>query len=279
MALSIQRKAPGEDRELAQGSSAAETGRPAALALRGVTHVYGTGDSSVPALTDIDLSVSDGEFVTIVGPSGCGKSTLLRIVAGLERPTTGQVQSHGNEVRGPSKSVGIVFQNAMLLPWRNTLKNILLPAEIQAPRSQRRELAQKAGALLELVGLAGFERALPAQLSGGMQQRVSLARSLLLDPTILLMDEPFASLDAITREQLNLEVLRIWSEAKTTAFFITHSVDEAVVLSDRIIIMTPRPGRVHLEVDVDLPRPRSFEMLSSPNGSRLTALVRAALRL
>jgi NitT/TauT family transport system ATP-binding protein len=279
MAVSIQRKTPGEDRALPQGPSDAETGQPAALALRGVTHVYGTGDRSVPALTDIDLSVSDGEFVTIVGPSGCGKSTLLRIVAGLEHPTAGQVQSHGKEVRGPSKSVGIVFQNAMLLPWRNTLKNVLLPAEIQAPRSQRRELGKKAEELLQLVGLAGFERALPAQLSGGMQQRVSLARALLLDPTILLMDEPFASLDAITREQMNLEVLRIWSEARTTAFFITHSVDEAVVLSDRIVIMTPRPGRVHMEVDVDLPRPRSFEMLSSPSGSRLAALVRSALRV
>jgi NitT/TauT family transport system ATP-binding protein len=211
---------------------------------------------SVPALAAIDLEVPENAFVTLVGRSGCGKSTLLRIVAGLVPPSAGTVTVDGSEVRGPSRDVALVFQRPALLPWRDVLDNVLLPAEIHG--LDRRRARAEAEELLALAGLAGFERQRPWELSGGMQQRVALCRALLTHPRVLLMDEPFAALDALTREELSLELQRIWSERRTTILFVTHSIAEAAILSDRVIVLTPRPGSVGRVVDVPVPRPRAF---------------------
>ena len=212
--------------------------------------------SPVLALEGIDLEVEENAFVTLVGRSGCGKSTLLRIVAGLLPVSSGTVELAGRAVSGPSREVALMFQRPALLPWRTVLDNVLLPAEIHGlDRRQARDEAQQ---LLELVGLVGFERRRPWELSGGMQQRVALCRALLTRPRVLLMDEPFAALDALTREELSLELQRIWSERRTTILFVTHSIAEAAILSDRVVVLTPRPGRVVRVVDVRVPRPRAF---------------------
>jgi NitT/TauT family transport system ATP-binding protein len=212
--------------------------------------------AGVLALDGIDLEVAENEFVTLVGRSGCGKSTLLRIVAGLIDASAGSVTIDGTPVRGPRRDVALMFQRPALLPWRTVLANVLLPAQIQggdvgAARSE-------AERLLALVGLEGFESRHPHELSGGMQQRTALCRALIQRPRLLLMDEPFAALDALTREELSLELQRLWVEHRTTILFVTHSIPEAVVLSERVVVMTPRPGRVARIVDVDVPRPRRF---------------------
>ena len=194
--------------------------------------------------------------MTVVGRSGCGKSTLLRMIAGLIPRSSGAISIAGARVEGPRRDVAIVFQRPALLPWRSVLDNVLLPAEIMG--LDRRRARAEAEQLLGLVGLDGFESARPYELSGGMQQRVALCRSLLTKPTVLLMDEPFAALDALTREDLSLELQRIWQERRKTIVFVTHSIDEAVILSDRVVVMTPRPGRVQRIVEVDLPRPRTL---------------------
>jgi NitT/TauT family transport system ATP-binding protein len=212
--------------------------------------------SPVLALEGIDLEVEENAFVTLVGRSGCGKSTLLRIVAGLLPVSSGTVELAGRAVSGPSRDVALMFQRPALLPWRTVLDNVLLPAEIHGlDTRQARDEAQQ---LLELVGLVGFERRRPWELSGGMQQRVALCRALLTRPRVLLMDEPFGALDALTREELSIELQRIWSERRTTILFVTHSIAEAAILSDRVIVLTPRPGRVARVVDVRVPRPREF---------------------
>ena len=208
------------------------------------------------ALDQISLDVHDNELITLVGRSGCGKSTLLRIVAGLLTPTSGTVTIGGVPVTGPRRDVAFMFQRPALLPWRSVLENVMLPVEIH--KLDRREYGRRAHELLELVGLDGFERRAPWELSGGMQQRVALCRALVADPSILLMDEPFAALDALTREELSLELQRIWGENRKTIVFVTHSIDEAVLLADRVVVMTPRPGRIARIVSVDLPRPRSL---------------------
>jgi NitT/TauT family transport system ATP-binding protein len=229
-----------------------------------LSKVYGKGKDSegVRALDMVNLSVPEGSFVSILGPSGCGKSTLLRIVAGLLPATSGSVTIAGTRVLGPNPDVGIVFQSPVLLPWRTVLQNIELTIEFRG--LARRKYRDKTLALIRLLGLGSFERSLPHQLSGGMQQRVAIGRALIHDPPVLLMDEPFGALDAFTREQLNLEVQRIWLETKKTVLFITHSITEALFLSDRVAIMSPRPGHVAAVIPVKLPRPRSFKDLQAP---------------
>jgi NitT/TauT family transport system ATP-binding protein len=212
----------------------------------------------VHALEDVSLEVREEEFVSIVGPSGCGKSTLLKLVGGLTPPTRGVVRVRGAEVREPSPDAGFVFQSAVLLPWRTVLDNVLFSIEMLGQaRDASRERAQ---GLVELAGLAGFERKYPWELSGGMQQRVAICRALVHDPSLLLMDEPFGALDAMTREEMSFELLRIWDERRKTILFVTHSIPEAILLADRVVVMTPRPGRLARVLEVGLPRPRTVEM-------------------
>jgi NitT/TauT family transport system ATP-binding protein len=217
---------------------------------------------SVLALDRIDFDVADGEFVTLVGPSGCGKSTLLQILAGILPPTQGQIVLKGSQVTGPRREVGVVFQEPVLLPWLKVIDNVLLPAVVH--KLDRHKYRARAMELLALVKLQGFENRYPYELSGGMQQRVAIARALLSDPAMILMDEPFGALDAMTREEMNLELLAIWARARKTIVLITHSIQEAVFLSDRVVVLSGRPGRVVDVVDIDLPRPRTFQMLSAP---------------
>jgi len=210
----------------------------------------------VEALRDITLSIGAGEFVAVIGRSGCGKSTLLRMIGGLIRPTSGEVLVAGDRVVAPRRDVALVFQRPALLPWRSVLDNVLLPVEIfHWRRSQHRDQAER---LLEMTGLAGFAKRLPHELSGGMQQRVSLCRALIQNPKVMLMDEPFSALDALTREELAVELQRIHMELGTTIVFVTHSIQEAVLLADRVAVLTARPGRLRRIVGVDIPRPRSF---------------------
>jgi NitT/TauT family transport system ATP-binding protein len=229
----------------------------------------------VTALSDISLSIGAGEFVTVVGPSGCGKTTLLRILAGLVGQYQGRVAIRGTPMRGPSRSVGVAFQDANLLPWRSILDNVLLPAQVLGLDMQASR--KRAHDLLELVGLAGFERKLPHELSGGMRQRVSIARALLHDPEILLMDEPFGALDAITRDNMNFELRRIWRQSRKTIFLITHSIPEAVYLSGRVFVMSSRPGRMVHERAIDLPEERPLEIVASPRFGAHVGELRAAL--
>ena len=236
-------------------------GRAIAYALtdvEGVTKGCETRSGVVEAIGEVDLEVADGELVTVVGRSGCGKSTLLRIIAGLVPATRGSVAIAGTTVEGPRRDVALMFQRSALLPWRNVLDNVLLPIDVA--NGDRAAARREAAELLELTGLVGFERSRPYELSGGMQQRAALCRALISRPRVLLMDEPFAALDALTREELSLELQRLWQERRKTIVFVTHSIDEAVVLSDRIVVMTPRPGRVARIVPVDLPRPRTVGM-------------------
>jgi NitT/TauT family transport system ATP-binding protein len=212
----------------------------------------------VTALSNFDLAVGKGEFVSIVGPSGCGKSTFLNILLGLIKPDTGEMQLNGTPITGPSQERAMVFQEFGLLPWRTVAANIELGLELKGvPAAQR---AERAGELIQLVGLTGFERHYPHELSGGMKQRVGLARALATEPEVLLMDEPFAALDAQTRDLMQAELLQIWERTQKTVLFVTHSIEEAAYLSDRVIVMTARPGRTKSILKVNLPRPRDYEM-------------------
>ncbi|MGE5149568.1 MAG: ABC transporter ATP-binding protein [Rhodospirillaceae bacterium] len=228
---------------------------------------YEAASGPVEALAGISLIVGAGEFVSLVGPSGCGKSTLLRIVAGLRPATAGAVTVEGQRVTRPIADIGMVFQAPILLKWRTILDNILLPAELAG--KEKRSYWARAHELLEMAGLQGFADKLPRELSGGMQQRASLCRALLLDPPLLLMDEPFGALDAMTRDDMALELLRIWGERdlareqRKTVLFVTHSIPEAVFLSDRVVVMSPRPSRVAADLRIDLPRPRTVELRAS----------------
>lgn len=226
------------------------------IQLAGVSMVFRTRRGEVEALRDIDLTVGPGEFVAIVGRSGCGKSTLLRLVAGLLTPTAGEVIVDGVPVTRPRRDLAMVFQRPALLPWRSVLDNVLLPAEIFG--LGRREYRMRALELLDLVGLDGFHTRSPHELSGGMQQRVALCRSLLCEPQAMLMDEPFSALDALTREELSVQLQRIHMEHKATILFVTHSIDEAILLADRVVVLTPRPGRVTTILEVGIPRPRTL---------------------
>jgi NitT/TauT family transport system ATP-binding protein len=224
-----------------------------------VTRIFNSRDGDqITALEDVSLSIAANEFITLVGPSGCGKSTLLRIVAGLILPTAGTASIGGVPVTEPRSETGIVFQAPTLLPWASVLENVLLPLRMM--RKMDSGSTDKAAALLKLVGLTGFESKSPLELSGGMQQRVAICRSLVHEPDILLMDEPFGALDALTREEMTMELLRIWGERPKTVLFVTHSITEAVVLADRVVVMSPRPGRIVEIIDVKSPRPRSFHV-------------------
>jgi len=245
---------------------------PAFIGLDRVGMTYEAASGPVEALRDISFAVERGELVALVGPSGCGKSTLLRIIAGLRPATAGSVFVAGRTVTRPIAEVGMVFQAPVLLRWRSVLDNVLLPAELAG--LDARQYRERAGQLLRLVGLAGFEDKLPRELSGGMQQRASLCRALLLDPPLLLMDEPFGALDAMTRDEMNLELLRVWGEGaardRKTIVFVTHSIPEAVFLADRVVVMTPRPGRVARVCPVGLPRPRTVAARASADFGRLS---------
>ncbi len=246
---------------------------PASLEVTGLGKLYRTrSGETMEALRDINLAISPGEFVTVVGPSGCGKSTLLRILAGIMRQTGGQVAMRGVPVHGPSRDVGVVFQAPVLLPWWTVLQNVLLPVVVQ--RRDRAVFEPRARGLLQLVGLAGFEGTYPHELSGGMQQRASICRALVHDPSVLLMDEPFGALDAMTREVMNLELQRIWSESRKTAVLVTHSIPEAVFLGDRVVVMSPRPGRIAEVIPVDLPRPRELAVINSAPFGAIVAAIR-----
>jgi NitT/TauT family transport system ATP-binding protein len=227
-----------------------------------LTKQYATSRGGVLALENIGFTVQEGEFVSIVGPSGCGKSTLLKILAGLLETTSGTATLRGTAIRGPRKDIGVVFQAPVLFPWRTVLDNVMLPVEVQGlPREAH---LKSALALLELVGLKDFESRYPWELSGGMQQRVAIVRGLVHDPALLLMDEPFGALDAMTRENMNLELQRIWMERRKTVLFITHSIPEAVFLADCVYVMTPRPGRIQHSERVALPRPRPLDVMTTP---------------
>jgi NitT/TauT family transport system ATP-binding protein len=227
---------------------------------------------AIQALDGIDLAVAPGEFIALLGPSGCGKTTLLKIMAGLVHGWTGQVSLNGQPVTQPSLAVGVVFQEPTLLPWRTVLQNILLPAELVAldmPSSTERAIE-----LMKTVGLAGFEHKYPKELSGGMRQRAGICRALLRDPQVLLMDEPFGALDAMTRETMNVELQRIWWGSRKTVVFVTHSIPEAVFLADRVVVMSARPGRIAEIVPVDLPRPRRLADLAHPAAGELLDHIR-----
>jgi len=245
------------------------------MAVECLGHVYASPQGQVTALQDVSFEVAPREFVCIVGPSGCGKSTLLRLMAGLLRPTQGRVCLCGEPLDGPRRQIGFVFQRANLMPWRTVRENIALPLELAgAPAAEAQQQTEE---LIELVGLTGFEDALPRNLSGGMEQRVAIARALIHDPEILLLDEPFGALDAMTRERMSAELLRIWDARRKTVVMVTHNIQEAVFLADRALALTPRPGRVRAAFDVPLPRPRDVAVQFTLRFGELAGQVRAAI--
>lgn len=258
------------------GGGGGSTGR-VILDVNGLSKVYPR--NSVRALDGIDLQIRDGEFVSIIGPSGCGKSTLLKIAAGLIRATTGTVRLDGTPVVNARAEIGMMFQQATLLPWRTALQNVLLPIEIREGAKCATTRSDFALELLEMVGVGGFAKAYPGELSGGMAQRVAVCRMLVTEPSVLLLDEPFGALDELTRDRMNEELQRILLERKATAAMVTHSIAEAVFLADRLVVMAPRPGRIAEIVEIDLPRPRTFAMTAEPRFVELTQHVRAKLDL
>jgi NitT/TauT family transport system ATP-binding protein len=237
------------------------------VAIAGVTKTYRRARRETHALAQVDLTIRQGEFMAIVGPSGCGKSTLLRLVAGLHLPTTGEVHVDGTHVDRPQTNLGIVFQSPVLLDWRTALDNVLMQIELRGgdPRAYR----DRALTLLDQVGLKDFADRYPYELSGGMRQRVAIARALIHDAPLLLMDEPFGALDALTREQMRLDLEALWLATRKTVLFITHSIDEAVLLADRVVVMSPRPGRIERIIDVALPRPRGLDARRAPEFVRV----------
>jgi NitT/TauT family transport system ATP-binding protein len=266
--------------ENTQTAAGAAGHRHADISIRSVEVTYGVGsEEPVNALAPIDLEIADGSFVSLVGPSGCGKSTLLKVIADLMAPTRGTLTIDGlapGALRRAGR-IGLVFQQANLMPWLSVEDNILLLQDLVAAKGGGAAGRQDIAALIEVVGLKGFENKLPHQLSGGMQQRASLARALALDPAILLMDEPFAALDEITRERMAFELMRIWQHYRKTVLFVTHSLTEAVFLSDRVILMSARPGRIHKIFAVDLPRPRDQETRLSDAFIRLVGEINREL--
>jgi NitT/TauT family transport system ATP-binding protein len=246
--------------------------------IAGVGKTFGDGGAAVTALEGIDLTIGPGEFVSLIGPSGCGKSTLLRLVGDLTTPTQGTVEVNGKPARRArlDRDYGMVFQAPVLMDWRTVTKNIELPLEIMGWRPADREA--RSAELMKLIELEGFEGRHPWQLSGGMQQRVAIARALAFDPKLLLMDEPFGALDEMTRERMNLELMRIWGRTRTTVVFVTHSIPEAVFLSTRVVVMSARPGRIARVVNVDLPQPRTTDTRETERYFELVTIVREALR-
>jgi len=245
------------------------------LQVKHLTTIFPDGNSGLQALDDISFSVDAEKFICVLGPSGCGKTTLLRVLAGLLPATQGEVLFGNSSLKAPRHGVGMVFQKANLMPWRTVLENILLPLEIQ--HVPRNEAMEKAQALVELVGLTGFEDSLPRDLSGGMAQRVAIARALIHEPDLLLLDEPFGSLDALTRERMGSELTRIWQARRKTVIMVTHSISESLFLADRVLVLSPRPGRLCLDLTVNLPRPRVEDIRYSPAFSALARQVRLAI--
>ncbi len=249
-----------------------------AIEIRDLSLIFATADTPVIALSNIDLSIKQGEFVSFIGPSGCGKTTLMRVIADLEHQTEGEVTVNGvspQEAR-LARAYGYVFQAPALFAWRNVLRNVTLPLEIMGlPRD---ECLRRAAKYLEMVGLTGFERKFPWQLSGGMQQRVSIARALCFEPQLLLMDEPFGALDEITRDHLNEHLIRLWEQTRKTVVFVTHSISEAVFLSTRIVVMSPRPGRIMEVIESSLPAKRTLDIRETPDFLDVAHRVREALR-
>jgi NitT/TauT family transport system ATP-binding protein len=238
-----------------------------------VSKTYGTrSGGEVQAVESVSFSIGRGDFTSIVGPSGCGKTTLLKMIGGLLSCSGGSIRYHDIPADRKRPELGMVFQDAVLLPWRTVLENVCLPIEVM--RLERKAGEQRARELIELVGLRGFEDKYPSELSGGMQQRASIARALVNDPALLLMDEPFGALDALTRERMTLELQRIWSQSRKTVLFITHSIPEAVLLSDRVVVMTTRPSRVAEIIEIDLPRPRTLQVSSDPRFVRYAGHIR-----
>ena len=249
---------------------------PPPLEARRISHTFAGEDGPLPVLADVSLALPERTFTCLIGPSGSGKSTLLRILAGLLRPTSGEVLLDGAPIDEPQPQIGVVFQQANLMPWRTVRENIALPLELrEVPHAQRTAAAQE---LVELVGLSGFGSAYPAELSGGMAQRVAIARALIQQPEVLLLDEPFGALDAMTRDLLGEELLRIWQARSSAVLMVTHSIPEAVLLADRIVVLGPRPATVEATFPVELPRPRTLDMLHSPESGALTRAIRAAIR-
>lgn len=246
---------------------------PPVIEIKGAAKTYRTADGEVESLKPVDFTINDGEFIVVVGPSGCGKTTLLKMLAGLLLPSAGEVRVQGKVVTRPHRDVGIVFQSPLLLPWRRVLGNVMMPVEVKGLPAATYH--QRALDLLKMVGLSGFEKKYPWQLSGGMQQRVSICRALVHDPKIILMDEPFGALDAMTREKMNVELQRIQRETKKTVVLITHSIPEAVFLADRVMVMSKRPGSVVAVYDVPLQRPRSLDVLADPVFADMTRKIRA----
>jgi NitT/TauT family transport system ATP-binding protein len=248
------------------------------VSISGVSKVFGTADDQTKALEDINLAIAPGEFVSLIGPSGCGKSTLLRLIGDLTAPTSGAIRVNGKPAHRARKDrdYGIVFQAPVLFDWRTVQANVALPLEVKGVGRAERD--ERVRAMLELVELTDFARHHPYQLSGGMQQRVSIARALALEPSILLMDEPFGALDEMTRERMNSEVQRIWQRTGTTVVFVTHSIPEAVFLSSRVAVMSPRPGRIVRVIDIDLPRPRTDDTRETTRYFSLITEVRETLR-
>lgn len=250
------------------GHATLSLSRKTQLSLRDISVSYESRRGPVLALDNFNLEVQPSSFVSVLGPSGCGKSTLVKLVSGLLRPSTGVISFDGVAATGARDDVGVAFQQAALLPWKTAIENVLLPIRLTGKPIQT--AMTRAEALLELVGLQDFRDRYPFELSGGMQQRVAVARSLIRDPSILVMDEPFAALDAMTRENMMIELQRIWLETRPSVLFITHSIQEAVFLSDRVVVMSGRPGKVIEDVHVDLPRPRDVHTLSHPRFTELS---------
>lgn len=247
----------------------------AILSAKSISLTYATDNGGLLALSDVSFDIDSGEFVCLVGPSGCGKSSLLKILSGLLLPTAGNAEFEGEPITRPRRRIGVVFQKSNLMPWRTVQQNITLPLELQnMPAPQ---IMERASDLIELVGLAGFENARPRDLSGGMEQRVAIARALIHRPDVLLLDEPFGALDALTRERMAQELLRIWGRYRKTVIMVTHSISEAVLLADRVLVFTPRPGQLRADIPVGLPRPRTLEQTYSAQFGALAMQVRAAI--
>ena len=249
--------------------------RPIMMSVQHVTKHYKTGTGTVHALEDLSLEIPQGEFLCILGPSGCGKSTLLWGMSGLHDLTGGQITINGTPVEGPRPEIGMIFQDANLLPWRDLWQNIQFPFEIK--KIDFKPYEERVNRLLDDVGLAGFEKKMPRELSGGMQQRASIVRCLSYDPDVILMDEPFGALDAFTRDEMNLLIQKIWMETGKTIVFVTHNVSEAIFLADRVVVLTPRPGRLAHIFPVDLPRPRTIDMTFSPAFIEMILKVKATI--
>jgi NitT/TauT family transport system ATP-binding protein len=253
----------GEPANLQAANSTASRGRAALIELDNISRTFNTRDrSSTLAVDDVNLDIRASEFVSLLGPSGCGKSTLLSIIAGLIQPTSGEARIAGQPILEPYTNIGIVFQSDLLLDWRTVLGNVLIQFEMRGIKTESHR--QRARALIASVGLGDFEQKYPWELSGGMRQRVAICRALIHEPALLLMDEPFGALDALTRAQLQIDLQNIWQSSRKTVVFVTHSIEEAVFLSDRVIVMTPRPGRVREIIEIDLPRPRGLDVREHP---------------